>query len=520
MDLATFQTQTLWIVIVGFIIALLLSYAIGANDTANNFGTSVGSKALTLRQAYILGTCFETLGAVLLGYKVTDTVRKGVVDISLYNGTEKQLMIGQLSTLAGCGSWLTIATLLKLPVSGTHSVVGATVGFSLVLRGTEGISWTQIGEIVGSWFLSPLLSGAVSVTLYVIVHYSILSTKDPLKYGLRSLAAWYFAAVTINLLSVFLDGSELLQMDKIPVWGGILASCVGGAITALLVHLLIIPKMKQSFSCNASTERTTGKDDATVVSMTSFTTTCPDISSHYCVGKDSVRAATYNCYEEREEKAISINADCFAYGRSFTGNLPLRSEADTKRAKLAKIVMKKLLILERKPESPTVCKLFISLQVLSACFASFAHGGNDVSNAIAPLVGIWVTYRDGSVSAKEATPIWLMLYGAFGMCVGFWTLGHLVIQTVGEGLTEISPVSGFTIEMGAACTVLFASKLGMPISTTHCKIGSVAAVGMVRSRSDGVRWTTLRNIVISWLVTVPVAGLFSAAAVAILNLLV
>ncbi|KRX90295.1 Sodium-dependent phosphate transporter 1 [Trichinella pseudospiralis] len=207
MDLELFQSQTLWILIVAFIIALILAYAIGANDTANNFGTSVGSKVLTLRHAYIFGTIFETLGAVLIGYNVTDTMRKGV-----------------------------------LPVSATHSVVGATVGFSLVLRGTRGIDWIEIGRIVASWFVSPILSGFISSVLYLIIRSTVLSAKNPIKCGLISLPIWYFAAVSINLLSV-------------PLWGGILASIFGGLIVALLIQLFAVPQLRKALTSTDLTKQ-------------------------------------------------------------------------------------------------------------------------------------------------------------------------------------------------------------------------------------------------------------------------
>ncbi|VDO92616.1 unnamed protein product [Soboliphyme baturini] len=323
MDFAAFRSDVLWIVIVAFVIAFVLSFAIGANDTANSFGTSVGSKALTLRRAYILATIFESLGALLLGYKVTDTMRKGVVDVAVYNNSTAELMIGQLSTLTGCGVWLLIATLMKLPVSTTHSIVGATVGYSLVLRGKTGIHWSEIGYI----------------------------------------------------------GIE----------------CVSLKSTLKLKHT----------------------------------------------------------------------------------------------------------------EGENVTRLFLFLQVMSACFGSFAHGGNDVSNSIAPLVSIWMIYRQDSVYQLGESPIWLMAYGSVGMCVGLWLLGHRVIYTVSEGLTTISAVSGFTIEIGAAFTVLLASKIGLPISTTHCKIGSVVLVGFVRRSEKGVDWSLFRNIFISWIVTLPAAGILA-----------
>ncbi|KRX90296.1 Sodium-dependent phosphate transporter 1-A [Trichinella pseudospiralis] len=468
MDLELFQSQTLWILIVAFIIALILAYAIGANDTANNFGTSVGSKVLTLRHAYIFGTIFETLGAVLIGYNVTDTMRKGVVDISLYNNTEKQLMLGQISTLAGCGSWLLVATLLKLPVSATHSVV---------LRGTRGIDWIEIGRIVASWFVSPILSGFISSVLYLIIRSTVLSAKNPIKCGLISLPIWYFAAVSINLLSVFLDGSKLLHLDEVPLWGGILASIFGGLIVALLIQLFAVPQLRKALTTDLTKqEENHAFESRNQISSISYNVEPPKNNNYFFmknqhpisgINANSNGLNTFHSYnsgvQDGQQESIETIFDVmnkvetrYLAKRANIYPGPQKSlemvtshptssiqmeenKSDANIIQKLKAKIKKMLLCHIKDDFPGIGKLFSSLQILSACFASFAHGGNDVSNAMAPLVGIWVIYRDGYVSETAETPIWLMFYGAFGMCVGFWTLGHLVIYTVGEGLTQISP---------------------------------------------------------------------------------
>lgn len=200
--------QVLWIVIVSFIVSFVLAFGIGANDVANSFATTIGSGVLTLKQACFLASIFEVSGAILLGYKVSDTIRKGILDISLYEGAEKELMLGMLAALISCTIWLLIATFLKLPVSATHSIVGATVGFGLVARGTQGIQWSTIISITLSWIVSPLMAGIISVVIYLIIYKFVLKAKKPFNAGLIALPIIWGVVIFINVLGISLDGSH------------------------------------------------------------------------------------------------------------------------------------------------------------------------------------------------------------------------------------------------------------------------------------------------------------------------
>lgn len=204
----TYFSEVLWIVILGFVLAFILAFGVGANDVANSFATSIGSGVLTFRQACYLASFFEVAGAILLGYKVSDTIRKGILDVSVYEGNEKQLMMGMLAALLGCAIWLLIATYFKLPVSTTHSIVGATVGFGFVAHGTKGIHYTTLITIVASWVVSPLLSGLVSVAIFWLIYRFILTAKRPLRAGLISLPFIYAITIFINVLSITFDGSK------------------------------------------------------------------------------------------------------------------------------------------------------------------------------------------------------------------------------------------------------------------------------------------------------------------------
>lgn len=646
--------------ILGFVIAFVLAFSVGANDVANSFGTAVGSGVVTLKQACILASIFETVGSVLLGAKVSETIRKGLIDVEMYNSTQGLLMAGSVSAMFGSAVWQLVASFLKLPISGTHCIVGATIGFSLVAKGQEGVKWSELIKIVMSWFVSPLLSGIMSGILFFLVRAFILHKADPVPNGLRALPVFYACTVGINLFSIMYTGAPLLGFDKLPLWGTILISVGCAVFCALIVWFFVCPRMKRKIEreikCSPSEsplmekknslkedheetklsasdienrnpvseigpatlplqavveERTVSfklgdleeapererlpsvdlKEETSIDSTVNGAVQLPNgnlvqfsqavsnqinSSGHYqyhTVHKDSGLykellhklhlAKVGDCMGDSGDKPLRRNNSYTSYTMAICG-MPLDSfrakEGEQKGEEIEKLtwpnadsrkrirmdsytsycnavsdlhsaseidmsVKAEMGLGDRKgshgsleewydQDKPEVSLLFQFLQILTACFGSFAHGGNDVSNAIGPLVALYLVYDTGDVSSKVATPIWLLLYGGVGICIGLWVWGRRVIQTMGKDLTPITPSSGFSIELASALTVVIASNIGLPISTTHCKVGSVVSVGWLRSKK-AVDWRLFRNIFMAWFVTVPISGVISAAIMAV-----
>ncbi|XP_075733223.1 na[+]-dependent inorganic phosphate cotransporter type III isoform X2 [Rhipicephalus microplus] len=557
----------LWILVVGFILAFFLAFGVGANDVANSFGTSVGAKVLTLRQACILATIFEILGAILIGYKVSDTVRKGILDVSMYEGAPKDLMLGNLAALGGSAIWNILATAFSLPISGTHSIVGAVVGFSLVARGLRGIRWWELGKIVLSWFISPVLSGIASSVLYMLIQFLILRKEKPLEPGLRSLPFFYGFTLFINVFSVVHDGPHMLRFDLIPWWGAMIIAGSIALISIIVVWFFIVPRLRATIEKLAQATK-----DLPKTLTYSFSPTDPvsddviDTDGNKKLSEAGIMNGGHKTSIEVisgklqhndlpnlhpnphpvhpshkrlslvmiEEAALMTEClddppnECTQHCSEMQGSDMTKQESLGKQHHnplhlLQSVCARALRSTRAVPpikenhddDKPETAKLFSFLQVLTAVFGSFAHGGNDVSNAIGPLIALWMIYFDGNVYQNSETPIYILLYGGVGISLGLWIWGRRVIQTLGEDLTKVTPSNGFTIEIGAASTVLLASKVGIPISTTHCKVGSIVFVGWVRSRK-GVDWGLFRNIIMAWLLTLPVTGGLTAAITSIL----
>lgn len=389
---------------------LFMAWGIGANDVANAMATSVGSKALTIKQAIVVAAIFEFLGAVLAGGAVTGTIRKGIVDADALSATPELLVYGMLAALLAAGTWLFVASKNGWPVSTTHSIVGAIVGFAAVGIGVDAVKWAKVGTIVMSWVVSPLTAGFIAYLIYRSVQRLILSQEDPLEKAKRWVPVYMFlAAFTITLVTI-LKGLKHVGLDI-------------------------------------------------------------SIRDSYLM-------------------AIAIAVGIALVGSYFIN----RIQPDPKA--------------EKKEHFYTVERVFGILMIVTACGMAFAHGSNDVANAIGPLAAVIGVATTGTIAAKSALPIWVLMLGGVGIVVGLATFGRHVIATVGKKITQLTPSRGFAAELAAATTIVIASGTGIPISTTHTLVGAVLGVGMAR----GIEAIDLRVVVrifVSWVVTIP-AGAFLA----------
>lgn len=405
--IAQFSGSFMWMAVAfGF----LMAWGVGANDVANAMGTSVGSRALTLRQAIIIAIIFEFAGAVLAGGEVTSTVRSGIIDPLVLAATPELLIYGMMSSLLAAGIWLVIASIMGWPVSTTHSIIGAIVGFSAVGIGVEFVAWGKVASIAASWITSPLLAGSISFALFVSVQRLILETEDPFAAAQKYVPYYMFLVGFLISMVTLLKGLTHLGLNLSFAQSGLL-SCLIGLAVALLGKAIIV-RIK------------------------------------------------------RDESA------------------------------------------ERRFRFHSVEKIFAVLMIFTACAMAFAHGSNDVANAIGPVAAIMAVLQTGGEIGKEAAvPTWVLLLGGLGIVTGLATYGYKVMGTIGKKITELTPSRGFAAELGAAGTVVLASGIGLPISTTHTLVGAVLGVGLARGIS-ALNLRVIGNIFLSWLITLPAgAGL-------------
>ncbi|GAB2297944.1 Inorganic phosphate transporter 2-1, chloroplastic [Dionaea muscipula] len=415
-----------------------MAWNIGANDVANAMGTSVGSGALTLRQAVLTAAVLEFSGAALMGTHVTSTMQKGILKATVFQGKETLLFAGLLSSLAAAGTWLQVASYYGWPVSTTHCIVGSMVGFGLAYGGANAVFWSSLAKVASSWVISPLMGGAMSFLVYKCIRRFVYSAPNPGQAAAAAAPIAVFVGVTAISFAAFpLSQSFPMALVQALACGTAGAVVVYQVIKKQLGHLLL----KSSSSPVEQKE------------------------------------------EPLQNKKIGLLSDIAG---------------------------------PRGTQLEIVYGVFGYMQILSACFMSFAHGGNDVSNAIGPLAAALSILQGGATASEIVIPIDVLVWGGFGIVAGLMMWGYRVIATIGKKITELTPTRGFAAEFAAASVVLGASKLGLPISATHTLVGAVMGVGFARGLNS-VRSETVKEIVTSWAVTIPVGAAFAVLYTSILT---
>jgi len=399
------------LIILAIVFGVFMAWGIGANDVANAMGTSVGSGSVTIKQAIIIAVIFEFSGAILAGGEVTATIRKGILDAALFTNDPHLLVYGMMASLLAAGGWLLIASSFGWPVSTTHSIVGAIVGFGAVGVGFDAVAWSKVIKIVISWIASPILAGVISFTLFRSLQNLIIDTQNPFNNAKKYVPYYMFlVGFVVSLVTIF-KGLKHVGLS-FTTSSSYLLSLGFGLLVAIIGTLMI-----------------------------------------------------RNIHLDPDE-----NKDFY-----FTS-------------------------MER---------VFSVLMIITAAAMAFAHGSNDVANAIGPLAAIYsVIESGGAIGSKSALPVWILLVGGVGIVVGLITYGHRVIATIGTGITELTPSRGFAATLAAAATVVIASGTGIPVSTTQVLVGAVLGVGLARGVA-ALDTRVINRIFLSWIVTLPAGGFMS-----------
>ncbi|WP_310429347.1 anion permease [Chamaesiphon sp. VAR_48_metabat_135_sub] len=399
-------------------LALYVACNLGANDVANSMGTSVGSKAVTLKQAIVIAGVLEFTGAVLFGRQVSSTLATSIANPDLFVSQPQTLLLGMIAVLISCGLWLQIATAKNLPVASSHAVVGAIAGFSWVAAGSQAVKWSALGSISLAWVVTPVVSASVAAGFYLLIKRWILQQDKP-----------------------------LIQLEQWMPWLSLILVSVFGVI--------VLPTVVETIPLDF----------------------LPDVPRHdFSLGLGGMAA-------------LSITL----VGWRRLANESIAIESATS-AKTQEVVERQL----------------ARFQLLSACCVAFAHGSNDVGNAIAPLATILYIQSTSTVPQSSLEiPMWVLVLGGVGIVTGLAIWGKQVIATIGEGIIKLEPSSGFAAELATAATILIASSYGLPVSTSHALVGAVVGVGVIKNWRD-VSLSTLRSIGLAWIVTIPISNLLSA----------
>jgi len=389
------------VMIMGYLAGMYMAWNIGANDIANGMASPVAAKAITLRQAVVIGGILDFIGAAFIGSHVTATISSGIVNAAVISDPQ-EMMLGLLAALFSAALWVFVATWKQLPVSTTHSIIGALVGFGVMAGGADAVQWRKLIPIVLSWLVSPIFAALLAYVVFAFIRRKILSRLQVLRAALRWTPLFAGLTIFIVVISLFTK-TPLGNRLGIDFETGLVLSAASGLVLGVM--------------CKSWMRRT---------------------------------------IRHEEEQGVE--------------------------------------------------EIFRRLQVFTACYVSLAHGANDVANAIGPLAGMYIIYKTNLLPQSAEVPFILLAGGGFFISLGVFTWGYRVIETIGHKITELNNTRGFAVDFGTATSVLIASKMGLPVSTTHAAVGAVIGVGLAGGLA-AVDFKMIGKITLYWVITLPLAAI-------------
>lgn len=473
----------LWILISGGFLSFFAAMGIGANDAANAFATSIGSRSLTIKQAVGLAAIFEASGAILMGSHVVNTIRKGIADYECFVDEPYVLMYGCMWVCFSVGAWLFLASKYEMPVSTTHSCVGAMIGMTLALKGPDCVIWYKdkdtfpyiggVSGIVLSWVISPFFSAGLSSIIFASLRNGYLRLTDSYNKAIYVFPIIVGSTITLNTFYIVYKGAKGIGLDEISIEQACAWSFgLGGGFALLTIPL--IHKLKYQIDTNIENKKQIVND-----------------TNHGCI----------ELIENNNDHTNDINNDPFSFFN--VDNIISNDDDITKIHNNAEVF-------DEKTE-----ELFKGLQVFTAICSSFSHGANDVANAIGPFAVMYVIYKNDELDEKNELgneAYWILCLGGFGISIGLAVYGYKIIQAIGVKLCKITPSRGIAIELASAVVIITGSRLEIPLSTTHCQVGATAGVALLEDpkKCSGINPIVLNKTIFGWILTLIVVSATTA----------
>jgi sodium-dependent phosphate transporter len=481
-----------WVVVVGGIAMAYMAWGIGANDVANAFGPAFGARALSVKQACVIAAICEAAGAILMGGSVADTIRKGMMSVKLYDGNDGRVLImtGMTSILIGAATWLLVASKLGLPVSTTHSAVGGVIALAIATKGYESVSWDKVGLIIASWFISPVMSAVMAAIMYLLVHHLILKHDNAVQRAKLSAPLVVFTITFVIALFTIYKGGKGLGLHKTSTGVAFGASVGIGFVCGCAAYPFVVwwasRLEKQEAKHDSQTPQHMEDADLPVPSDQTTAATADSLNKVDVVELEGLEAGT------GEDKKVA--SDEIEEGK--------KSASETEK------------------HSP-VEQMFRGYVVIVAGFFSLAHGANDVANSVGPFGAVLAAY-EGPLEKKSEIPMYVFVLAGVMIVIGLATYGVHVMRTIGNNIAAMTPSKAFCVNFAATAVVLIATRLGIPISTTHASVGAVVGVGLASGCVErapmvkAVNWKMMGKVFFSWVVTLPIVGISAMGVFAFL----